>query len=264
MTTETPKIWSLYKITNKINHKVYIGQTVNISKRWHDHRKAVLKNKPTQIVHHAMIKYGLENFEFEVIASCRNQEDANETETLLVDQYNSFVVNESGYNATHGGMNAPKSEEFKQMMRDWHASLSPEEKAKRSEMHSQAMINQIENKGHPAIGHVLTDEQKAKLSASLKARDKEVVFNEEVRKKMSDAHIGKIISEEQREKMATSIQEWWNKRNAERFATGEIYCHAPGCEISGKAKYKIINGIRYCNKHGLRMLRYNRLDTLDS
>jgi len=41
-------------------------------------------------------------------------------------------------------------------------------------------------------------------------------------------------------------------------------CEAPGCEVSGKAKYRIINEIRYCSKHALRMLRYNRLDTQDS
>ena len=51
MASEVQKIWSLYKITNKINGKVYIGQAADISKRWHDHRAAAKNNKPTQIIH---------------------------------------------------------------------------------------------------------------------------------------------------------------------------------------------------------------------
>lgn len=71
-------------------------------------------NKPTQIIHHAMIKCGLDNFVFEVIASCRSQDNANYIETELVKQYDSFVKNGKGYNVTLGGMNAPKSNEWEQ------------------------------------------------------------------------------------------------------------------------------------------------------
>ena len=110
------QIWSLYRITNKINGKIYIGQASDLSKRWSDHRRAVRLNKPTQIIHHAIIKYGIDNFEFEVIASSKSWEDANETETLLVAQYDSFISNGKGYNATHGGMNAPKSKEWCNLM----------------------------------------------------------------------------------------------------------------------------------------------------
>lgn len=72
MHKENTKIWSIYRITNKINNKNYIGQAISVSRRWSDHRRAVLLNKPTQIIHHAMIKYGLENFEFEIIACCKS------------------------------------------------------------------------------------------------------------------------------------------------------------------------------------------------
>lgn len=110
MITETSKTWSLYRIANKINGKVYIGQAINIFKRWYDHRKAVRLNQPTQVIHRAMIKHGIDNFEFEVIASCKNQDDANYLETELVKQHDSFT---NGYNATLGGVNAPKTEEWK-------------------------------------------------------------------------------------------------------------------------------------------------------
>lgn len=110
------KIWVLYIITNLINKKVYIGQTTNISKRWSDHRVAATLNKPTQAVHYALIKYGLDNFEFKIIASCKAQDDANFIETELVSQYDSFIKNGKGYNVTLGGRSAPKTEEWKEHM----------------------------------------------------------------------------------------------------------------------------------------------------
>lgn len=114
----TEKIWKLYCITNLINNKVYIGQTIDVSKRWSDHRKAFNNLNPTQIIHHAMIKYGIENFLFEVIASCNTQDNANELETLLVSQYDSHISAGKGYNATLGGMNSPKTDQWKKKISD--------------------------------------------------------------------------------------------------------------------------------------------------
>lgn len=105
------KIHYLYKITNQINYKVYVGQTVSPTIRWRDHLKA--SDNPKVPLQFAIKKYGSENFEFEVIASCKDQDAANYLETELVEQYNSFVSNGKGYNATRGGMNAPKTEEWK-------------------------------------------------------------------------------------------------------------------------------------------------------
>lgn len=242
-------IWSLYKITNLINGKIYIGQAADVSKRWYDHRRAIKLNKPTQIVHHAMIKYGLDSFEFEVIACCKTQEDANETETLLVSQYNSFVKNGNGYNATLGGYNAPKSEAWKQAMKDWRNSLSEEERMKINKKISEATIQQIATKGPPAQGTKRTPEQSQKLSQA--KRKHPVIYTDEIRKHMSDAHLGLKDSEETKKRKSESIKESWTKR----INYDGIKCQVPNCEIMGKAKYRIINEIRYCVKHGFRMLR---------
>lgn len=247
------RIHYLYRVINKINGKVYIGQTVKPSARWWQHRND--SADPKIPFHYAIKKYGVENFEFEVIATCKGFDNANEIETLLVAQYESHISKNKGYNVTHGGMNAPKTEDFKQMMRDWHASLTSEERAEISKKQSNATQQQIAEKGHPALGTKRTDEQKANISAALKALDKEAIYTEEVRKHMSEAHIGIKDSEETKAKKAESAKEAWEKR-----IDYSRKCEAPGCEVSGKAKYKIINGVRYCNKHGLRMLRYNRLD----
>jgi group I intron endonuclease len=91
----------LYTITNNKSGKVYVGQTVNPSRRWKDHQW-LSKNKQEQYVHRAMAKYGIDNFQFEVIASCRTQEDADEGEKSLIIQYDSRNP-DVGYNLLIGG-----------------------------------------------------------------------------------------------------------------------------------------------------------------
>jgi group I intron endonuclease len=265
MTIETPnqseRIIYLYCITCIINQKIYIGQTVDPNSRWRAHRRDAADPKvPIQF---AIKKYGSHNFEFEIIATCKGQNNANYLETLLVIQYNSYVSNNKGYNATHGGMNAPKSEEWLQKMRDFYATMSPERRAEISKKQSISFTKYIKENGHIALGTKRTDEQKANMSIIQQTLDRTDMYPEEVRKQMSESHIGIKDSEETKQKKAISATEAWDKRNAERFATKDIRCQAPGCEIAGKAKYKIIQGARYCNKHGLRMLRYGRLDLIN-
>ena len=71
---------------------------------------------------------------------------------------------------------------------------------------------------------------------------------------MSEAHLGIKDSEETKQKKSESAATAW----VERISYDDIKCQAPGCDVAGKAKYKIIEGARYCNMHGLRMLRYGR------
>ena len=251
------RIHYLYRITNIINGKIYIGQTINPAARWYGHKNDAAKDNPSMVLTKAIKKYGNHNFEFEVIATCKNWEDANWTEEELIKQYDSLVKNGKGYNVSLGGETAPKSDEWKQTMRDWHASLTPEERAEISRKQSEATFKQIEEKGHPATGRIVTEEEK---ELHRQARlENPIEYTPELRQKMSEAHIGIKDSEETKQRKSESIKEQWKIRGD----YDSKKCEAPGCEVSGKAKYKIINGVRYCNKHGLRMLRYGRLDRLN-
>lgn len=252
--TQDTRIHYLYRITNKINEKIYIGQSIDTRKRWYAHKNEARKKCPVSLISRAIKKYGAGNFEFEVIAGCKTWDDANEGETLLVSQYNSLTPN--GYNVTLGGYNAPKSELWLQSMREWRGSLSEEEKQAIKNKQSQATKQQIIEQGHPALGRIVTEEEK---ELHRKARlEKPIEYTAELRQKMSEAHIGHTDSEETKQKKSKRAAEAWSKR----INYDGIKCQAPGCMIEGKAKYKIINGARYCNKHGLRMLRYGRLNTI--
>ncbi len=79
----------LYRITDTLNNKIYIGQAVDPNRRWVDHKWNAKQSEPVQYISRAMAKYGVDNFIFEVISTCRSQEDANEAESMLIQQYNS-------------------------------------------------------------------------------------------------------------------------------------------------------------------------------
>lgn len=92
----------IYKITNKINNKSYIGQSVDIGRRFSRHKTAA-KYQEKHPLYDAINKYGLENFSFEILEYC-TKEELNEKEIYWVDYYKSFIQN-NGYNLTLGGGN---------------------------------------------------------------------------------------------------------------------------------------------------------------
>lgn len=94
----------IYKITNRINGKIYIGQSINIKFRWKQHEQEAKGERRNSLLYQAMRKYGLENFSFEVIEEC-SQENLNEREVYWIDYYNSF---NEGYNMTPGGTEPSK------------------------------------------------------------------------------------------------------------------------------------------------------------
>lgn len=92
----------IYKIVNKVNGKMYIGQSVNIAERWKNHKiDAKSKDFP---LYRAIRKYGLDNFLFEVIEQCRIEE-LDDKEIYWIKFYNTY---DNGYNCTIGGQGAAK------------------------------------------------------------------------------------------------------------------------------------------------------------
>lgn len=93
----------IYKITNKANGKIYVGQSIDIKERWKQHRwKAFNCNEVGyhSAIHCAMRKYGLDNFIYEVLEEC-GVEELDEKEKYWISQLNSIVPN--GYNIMEGG-----------------------------------------------------------------------------------------------------------------------------------------------------------------
>lgn len=100
----------IYKITNLINNKVYIGQSTNIKERWKAHRSRPFQKNSEQynsLLYRSIRKYGLENFSFEIIEEC-DKRFLDEREIYWIAYYSSNNF-ENGYNLTKGGDSATYS-----------------------------------------------------------------------------------------------------------------------------------------------------------
>jgi group I intron endonuclease len=185
----------IYKITNKINSKIYIGQTNNTSLRWSQHKSNAKHNRGQQIITRAISKYGVDNFDFDVIASCKTQEDTNLTEEQIIFQYDSRNL-EKGYNVDAGGNTTPRTPEVSEKISKslqqhykihsgWNkgGTLTEEWKNKISESH----------KGLPGTntGKTFSDEWKMKISKSQIGKERKNIrrFSEDIEKEICRLYV---------------------------------------------------------------------------
>lgn len=81
----------IYKIENLINHKIYIGQSIHIERRWKEH----CAPSTSSVISTAIKKYGKENFSFQILEECL-EEELDEKEIFYIEKFNCIVPN--GYN----------------------------------------------------------------------------------------------------------------------------------------------------------------------
>ena len=112
------KIYTVYKITNLINNKSYIGITkreVKIRVREHFYRDA-------DLVYQASLKYGKENFSYEVLEENIAKEDIDNREVYYINKFNSLAPN--GYNLSKGGLsNKTISDEGRKKLSDCNLGI---------------------------------------------------------------------------------------------------------------------------------------------
>lgn len=146
----------VYKITNTTNNKSYIGQSVNIEKRWSYYRHGSKDHTPILF---AIRKYGLDNFTFEIIEEC-DREMLNEREIYWIKEAN--TISPKGYNLSTGGR-------------------------KTTWMYTPSRAT-LEKRSKALKGQKRTDETKRKMSIAQKGR----TFSEDHREKLRLAHLGQI------------------------------------------------------------------------
>ncbi len=167
----------IYKITNRINGKVYIGQTTkSLRWRWQCHCS---KSKGCPLLKRAILKHGRENFTVEQIDTACTREELDAKEIYWIKFYDS-MNRDKGYNLTSGG--------------ESKKSYSEETRRRMSESHK---------------GQTLSEETRIKMSCSRKGH----IVSDITRKKMSDSAKGKVLSEETRRKLRMIFKgrKAWNK-----------------------------------------------------
>lgn len=184
--------YTVYMHRNKINGKLYIGQTCQIpEKRW-DNGKGY---ETSTRFFNAILKYGWDNFEHIIIKQNLSQNEANELEIQLIKQYQT-QDEKYGYNITSGGNNYSHSEETKKKIGQSN-SIALKGKKHSSEQNIK-MSQKFSGKGNPFYGKHHSEETKEKISQSRKGKtagEKHPMYgkkhSEESLKKISEHRQGK-------------------------------------------------------------------------
>jgi group I intron endonuclease len=216
----------IYRITNKINDKVYVGQTVqsNPKMRWYAHLDYCRKGRKSHL-YDSMRKHGIDNFNWEVIDQSTSIEELNNLEAKWLAHYR--LLGEV-YNNREAGGNKKHSADSIEKMRRVH-----------TRRHATNVIGgwkrrdggAMKGKSHPGKGTKRTEEQRARITEGLTdffASEKGI----EARRKISDAGrdtaniekrkqgFQKMLDSEKgteyRKKISESVKKVWDKRKAKQ------------------------------------------------
>lgn len=95
-------MYQIYKITNQKNGMVYIGSSIEVERRWRQHKEASINEKDHHYNYPLMIafrEFGIANFTFEVIDTLPDHQAMIKAEHDWIVKENCVVPN--GYNQTH-------------------------------------------------------------------------------------------------------------------------------------------------------------------
>lgn len=180
----------IYRITNLVNQKIYIGQSTDLKRRFSEYKNI---KKASRLMERALNKYGTDNFKIEPILYC-SLENLDIFERCFIHTFDT-MDRDYGYNLESGGsLNKKHSSETKQLIR---------EKRKKQ---------------------IFTDETRQKLSDARKGEKHHffgVKFSDEYRKKLRESHKGYKYSEERKlqcsERMTGEKNPFFGKKHTEEY-----------------------------------------------
>jgi group I intron endonuclease len=239
----------IYKLTNKINGKPYIGQTIkDLDERWAEYKTLRCVRQPK--LYAALNKYGPDNFTYEAIDEGTNQIELDLLETKYIRLFNSM---NNGYNCNEGGnaRGVITEETRTKISKATKGKKRSEETRKRISEAKQGMVGTFIGKHHSeeskqkmSIGRTgnknhqfgvkWSDERKQKLSKLKQG----VPRSEETKRKISETKLNQhlTLSEETKHKMSIAgkgriFTKEHKNRIAESHRNGETvlceYCKTP-------------------------------------
>lgn len=143
---ENVKTGTIYLITNTINNKKYVGQTIfTVKQRFLEHINCAKNGNNIHMpIAHAIKKYGAENFRIEELCKCK-EEDLDQKEQYYIQKYNTFS---NGYNATLGGANGSKIDiDLTEMIQLYHKLKSARKVAEHYGVDKDTICNRLHSNG---------------------------------------------------------------------------------------------------------------------
>jgi group I intron endonuclease len=214
---------TIYKITNKITGKVYIGQTVQpLHKRWYCH-KAVKRVCPMSS---SIKKHGAKNFVIEPLCSVLNAKDLDDIEIYFIKLYDCKYPN--GYNLTDGGSlgSCRRGEE------PWNKGLKTSDEIKKK--------LSLSHKGQKAWNKGKSPSKKTRLKISIAKKGQRCSPATEFQPGKPSVFKGRKHSEES----LKLISENGNRKEIQCIETGEIFNSIK--EASKKLKISNSHLFRLC------------------
>lgn len=226
------KLCGIYLIRNVINNHIYVGQSVNIKKRWINHKMLLRNNKHSSIhLQRAWTLYGESSFDFQVIYLCDKVLliDAEQYwMDLLIPEYNLCKIagSTAGFRLTNttkqkisfSQKGKTKSLHMREALKQTWAIRKDELLAARkpiTEETRQKMSDKrrgekhhffgVKGKNNPNFGKKRTPEECERISKLHKGE----VKSEEHKNKISKSLLGIPLSEERKAQM----KEGWKKSN---------------------------------------------------
>jgi group I intron endonuclease len=197
----------IYRATNKIDGKTYIGYTSSWPLRKKTHEK--LAGKDNGYFHNALSKYGADNFEWFIIDTDAKLAD----EKMYIEEYGSYWETGKGYNLTRGGegkLGYVTSDETRSKISEAHKGkkCTPKqlEILRENAMRMKKIGHTEEAKAKISASHkgkTLSDEHRKNISLNHAAHRETGVYyqSQEYKEKMSKATKGKKRTPEQRERI---------------------------------------------------------------
>ena len=191
----------VYRITCFVNNKMYIGITnKSLQYRWKQHCRAAQNGSKCRL-HQSIRKFGPNQFNKEIIYCSKDYEHILEMEQYFIKLFDTFYRNGKGFNMTKGGQGTIGRKKSKEQKAKEQAFWTPENRAKQSQ--------KVIGEKNGMFGKTHTAEALAKC---IKRGKKHPFYgkhhSKESKEKNRKAHIGKVLSEETKQKILKTKEKY--------------------------------------------------------